>query len=263
MIRRIGIAYVVELAKAMRLWHTYVGPILVVLAVLGAELMQPIVRDNVSDYAFIAYATPAALNLLGLLLVLIYCSGLVSSEMSSGTIRTVLVRPLRRWEFLAAKLLLGMTYAATLTLLVGMVTWLLVFVFGDIRGVSYGDEVIFTTSEMRDAYLLGMLLSLAPLCAAVAYAVMLSTLTRHSAAAIGASIGLWLVVDIAKHPLHFSAYVFSTYFETPWAVFANRSQLLDAAWFPTAKLCLVTSLASAFAFMIIAGYVLSRRNLHA
>lgn len=263
MIRRIWTAYTVELAKALRLKFTYVGPVLVLLAVAGALLLHPIERDGVSDYDFIAYATPAALNLLGLLLVLVYCAGLVSSELSSGTIRMVLVRPLRRWEFLAAKLLLGMTYATALTVLVGGMSWLLALAFGEVSGVSYGGELIHTAGEMRGAYLLGMLLSLAPALAVVAYAVMLSTCTRNTGAAIGAAIGLWIVFDTAKHQLRIGPYLFSTYLEMPWRVFANRSQMLDATWFPDVKSCLVTSVASALLFALIAGYILSRRNLHA
>ncbi len=263
MIRRIWTAYTVELIKARRLWFTYIGPVLVVLAVLGAPLLRPIERDGVSDYGFIAYATPVALNLLGLVLLLTYCAGLISSELSGGSIRMVLVRPLRRCEFLAAKLLLGMTYAVVLTVLVGMTSWLLAFTFGELAGVSYGGEVIYTAGQMRNAYLLGMLLSLVPQFAAVAYALMLSTFTRNTGAAIGAAIGLWIVLDTLKHPLRISPYLFSTYLEVPWKVFSNYGEMLDASWLPAVKYGLATSVASFVLFAFIAGCTLSRRNLHA
>ena len=82
MIHRIWRAFSCELMKATRLKSTYAGPVLVTIAVFGALLVQPVARDGISDYAFIAYATPMALNLLGLLLIVIYCAGLVSSVRS-------------------------------------------------------------------------------------------------------------------------------------------------------------------------------------
>src|SRR5690606_15584471 len=105
--RRIVNAYQVELLKALHLKSTYLGLGLVAAAVLSAPLLHPLTRDGRSDYAFIAFVTPATINLLGLVLLLAWCAGLVCTEVSSGTVRLVLVRPLRRWEFLAAKLLLG------------------------------------------------------------------------------------------------------------------------------------------------------------
>ena len=96
MIVRVWIAYKLEVLKAIRLKFTYLGPALVVLTVAAMPLLQRFERDGVSDYAFIAYTTPVALNLVGLILLLAYCASLVSNELASGTIRTLLVRPLRR-----------------------------------------------------------------------------------------------------------------------------------------------------------------------
>jgi len=262
MIHRIWTAYLVEIIKALRLRSTYLGPLLVILDVLGALFLHPIERDGKSDYAFIAYATPVALDLLGLLLVLVYCAGSISSELSSGTIRLLMVRPLRRWEFLVAKLMLGMTYGAVLTILVAGTSWSLAFFLGELAGVSYGSEVLYTAGEMRNAYLLGMALSLVPQFAVVAYATMLAAFTRNIAGAIGAAIGLWVFLDMVKYPLHINPFLFSSYLETPWSVFANRTEALDASWFPAMGYCALTSFSGGVLFVLVAVRALSRRNLH-
>ena len=114
MIWRILNAYRTELAKAFHRKFTFVGPLLILLVVATTLRIHPVVRDGAGDYGFIAYVTPMALNLLGFLFLLVYCAGLVSSELGSGTICLVLVRPLRRCEFVIAKLLMGMTYAVML-----------------------------------------------------------------------------------------------------------------------------------------------------
>lgn len=261
MIRRVYTAYMVEITKAIRLKFSYVAPLLVVLVIGAALLTHPVERDDTSDYDFIAYATPLALNVLGFMLLLIYCASLVSSELGSGTIRMVLVRPLRRREFLAAKLLIGMTYATGLSLLAAITAWGLAYALGDLTGVRYGDEVVFTDSEMRVTYALALVLNLFPQFAAVTYAILVSTCTRSTGASVGITIGLWLLADSVKYPLRVAPFLFSSYMESSWQVFANRCNALDTQWFPAAQYGIISSIAAAILFFSIALYVLSRRNL--
>ncbi|GMU93341.1 MAG: hypothetical protein AMXMBFR4_23990 [Candidatus Hydrogenedentota bacterium] len=262
MMSRIWTAYQVELIKAMRTKFTYVGPVLVVLMVLVAPLMNTVAPGG-SAYQLIAFATPMALNLLGLLLTLTFCASLIASEMAAGTVRLVLVRPLLRHEFLIAKLLTGMTYAVLLSVLVATASWSVGFARGGLHGVEYGGEVLYTGAEMFATYGIGWVLSLAPQFAFVAYAIMISTLIRNTGAAVGASIGIWLVTDAVKYPLGIAPAVFTTYVETPWSVFQTRSSGLDASWFPMVYYCLATSFAAILVFGSVAGYVLHRRNLQA
>jgi ABC-2 type transport system permease protein len=262
MMARILTAYQVELIKAIRTKFTYVGPVLVVIMVLVAPLMSAAAPGG-SSYQLIAFATPMALNLLGLLLTLTFCASLIASEMAAGTVRLLLVRPLLRHEFLIAKLLTGMTYAVLLSVLVASTTWAIGFARGGLHGVEYGGEVLYTSAEMFAAYGIGWVLSLAPQFAFVAYAIMISTLIRNTGAAVGASIGIWLVTDVIKYPLGIAPAIFTTYVETPWSVFQTRCSGLDASWFPMAYYCLATSLAAIVVFAGIAGYSLQRRNLQA
>lgn len=263
MIRRIAAIYHVEVGKAIHLKFTYVGPLLILLVILCLPAIEQIERDNVSDYGFIAKATPTALNLVGLLVLLVYCSGLMSSELQSGTIRMVLVRPLRRREFVAAKLLFAMTYATCLTLLAAGASWLLVFAFGEARGVSSGGEMIFTGWEMGRTYLIALTLDLAPQWAAASFALMISSLTRSTGAAVGTTVGIWVALDAVKYALHVDRFLFSSYMETPWQVFADNCDALDASWFPDVYWLLGTSAVSMALCTSVAVLALGRRNLSA
>ncbi|MBN2307568.1 MAG: ABC transporter permease subunit [Candidatus Hydrogenedentes bacterium] len=261
MIRRVWIAYTLELAKAIRAKSTYVGPALVILAVLCTLLVHPVQQDGRSDYEFVAKATPLALNLLGWLLLLTYCAGLVSSELGSGSIRLLLVRPLLRREFLAAKLLHGMTYALVLTLCAAGTSWVVALTRGELVGVGFGGEVMYTAGQMLRAYLIGAALALIPQFAAVAYAVMASTLTRSTGAAVIATVGVWVLVDFVKYPLRVAPFLFSTYLEAPWQTFADRCNGFSTPWLPMGYYCLGTSLAALILFSCVATAALNRRNL--
>ncbi len=262
MVGRIWVAYQVELSKAFRQRMTYFGPALVLAVILIAPLMHPFRRDGVSDYDFIAFATPLALNLLGFVLLLIFGAAQVSGELGSRAIRTALVRPVLRHEYLLAKLLVTITYAGLLTIVAAASSWLLVLGFGEMRGISYGGEVIYTDRDMRHTYLLGMFLNVLPQCAAAAFAIMVSTFTRNTGAAVGVTLGAWLAADIVKHPLHISDFVFSTYTDASWIVFQERCDALATPWNSATMYWLAgTSVLSMMLCTAIAIAVFSRRNL--
>lgn len=261
MIRRVYGAYTVELTKAIRSRSTYVGVALVLLAIISAVIAQPIRRDGDSDYEFIAYATPLAINVLGLFVLLIYCAGLVSPELSSGTIRTVLVRPLRRREFILAKMLTGMTYACVISLVTAVSTWGLAYGLGDLSGIRFAGDVIYTDREMQLSYISALGYNLLPQFAAASYAIMISTFTRNTPLAAALAVGLWLVVDVAKHALNVAPLVFSYYMESAWEPFANRCRALDDFTSAPIHMGVITSVASIIVFTLVAMIVLSRRNL--
>jgi len=260
MMQRIWTCYLFEMYKTIQYQHAAMGPVLVLVTVLCAPMLYPIAQDGSADYGFIAYITPLALNFLGFLLLLIYSAGLVAGEIGSGTLRQVLIRPVRRQEILFAKFLNGVSYAVLLTVIVGASSWSMAALLGDLNGVSYGGELIYSKEEMSRAYLAGALLSLAPQIAGVAYALLISTLTRSALAAATSAVGLWIVLDLVKYPLGIEKFLFTTYLEQPWVVFSARSDAMDAAWFPMLWQSLVVSLVFTVAALSAAGLVLNRRN---
>ncbi len=262
MMGRVWNAYLAELTKARHRLLTFLGPILVVVAIAATMLAHPIAQDTGGNYGFVAYSVPMALNLLGLLVLLMYCATLVSSEVGRGSICATLVRPVLRHEFLAAKLLLGITYAVVLTGAASAAAWAAVLALGHLDGVSFGGEVLYTNSEMVTSYLLGMLLGLLPQFAAAAYALMVSSLTRSTGAAVSTTVGVWLVADAVKYPLHLDKLLFSSYLEMPWRIFAERCDGLDPRWFPDAAYAIGASVAAFIVFAGAATFALARRNLH-
>lgn len=261
MTARVWNALRIEWMKARRRPYTHLGIVLVIAAVLSAMLVRPIVRDGRGDYVFLAYATPMALDLLGLLVVVMFSASLVSTELSRGTACLVLVRPIRRHEFLLAKFLTAITYAAFLTIATVVSSWAPVAIFGDLTGVTFGGESVYTNVDMILTYLAAALLGFLPLAAAAAYGVMMSTLMRSTAAAVGLSVGLWILVDIIKYPLRIAPFLFSTYIETPWQIFSDRAEGIYSPWGMEEAFLIGTSTVWMTIFLTISISVFSRRNL--
>ncbi len=261
MIMRVWIAYRVELIKALRTKRTYAGPLLVLLVVAGAVLRQPVLHDGISDYSYIVYATRLALHLLGFAVLLIYCAGLIAIERESGSLRQVLTRPLLRHEYLLAKLLHAMTYVLLLTAVTGFASWGIALGLGDVNGVIYGGDLIHTNEEMLRAYILGAALSLAPLWAAAAYALLISTIVRPPIAAALIALPGVVLIDMIKYRAGIAPLVFTTYLEAPLQVFADYADGLSGRWWPMARDCLVYSAVAFGGFTAAAAAVLHRRDL--
>ena len=258
MMRRVFIAYQVELAKALRYKPTYAGPFLVIVAVLLTTLQRPPVADGRSDYAFIGLATAQALNVVGLLAVLVYVGTLISAEVQNGSIRGMLTRPLPRHEYVLAKLLHAITYVAVLTAVCGVCSWIVVLAMGEMNGVSYGGDLLHSGNSMITAYLGGALWALVPLSTVAAYALCVSALFRRPLVAAGLAVGGWLVLEFIKYPLGIDFAFFSAYIESPWAVFIARAEGLPASWVHELRNCLFTSVPALVLFT--AGAVLAMRN---
>ncbi|MBL7645836.1 MAG: ABC transporter permease subunit [Candidatus Hydrogenedentes bacterium] len=263
MIRRIWLLYRIEVFKASRRRQPYVGPLLLTALVLLSPLLRPILRDGIQDYGFIAYITPVALNFLGYIMLLTFASTLVVSETARGSVRAILLRPVLREEFILAKVLLGFSYAALLTAVVGVCAWAVAWTRGDLMGVHVGGELVYTTDEMWKSYVAGALLSLLPQWAGVSVAVLFSTLARSTSMAISLALGSWILVDLAKYPLGIAPYVFTTYLEAPWRIFSGQCDALAQPWMPMAAWCAASSGLLIVLPTALAILVFKRRNLGA
>ena len=121
---------------------------------------------------------------------------IVANEDGNGTLKTILTRSVDRGQVFAAKTLAAMTYAVIALYISAAV--------GTIAGVSaWGLRSIVTLSGTRvpasEALLLivaGNACYLIPLFAVVSIGVFLSTVTRNSAAAVVATIGIVLLLYI-------------------------------------------------------------------
>lgn len=261
--RRVWNAYRGEIYKARRRKFTYLGPILVTLAVIGTAAARISMESESNPYEFLAFATPMALNLLGLLVLLMYCGTLMATELGNGSVRAVITRPVRRHELIFAKILLAMTYAALLTVCTVGTALIATRWMAPMDGIELAGEPIYSAGEMAAAYALGCLAVLVPQFAAGAYAILISTLTRSAGAAVGSVVGLWFLLDFLKIVLGVERYVFSTYYETPWRVFVGRCNGLNHKWFPELGYCLASSTLYFVLFTALAIFIFVRKDLRA
>lgn len=261
MIRRIWALYAAELSKAIHGRITWIGPGLVAAAVLSSPMLHPVSETGNDGYTFVAFAMPLAMNMLGFPLILLFSAGLVATELSTGTLRQTLLRPVLRRDVFLAKLLTGMTYSLLLLSIAAACSWGTAWVLGSLAGINYGGELVYSHDEMRNTFLLSAALAFVPLSAGGSMALLWSTLTRNPLTAATLSIGIWIGLDLFKYPLRIEKLVFTSYLDTPWQVYATRCDALPSAWFPMAGYSLATSLPVVLLCSVIAMFVLESKDL--
>jgi ABC-2 type transport system permease protein len=136
-----------------------------------------------------------AIWLLPLITALV-AGDIVAAEDHNGTLKTILTRSVERWQVFAGKLLAAITYTlAVLTayVAVGMVAGGLVYGFEPLTSLSGT-----TVGVGRAIYLTaaGTLTYALPLTAMASIAVLLSTITRNSAAAVVGTLMVSILLQI-------------------------------------------------------------------
>ena len=204
------IVYRWELRKLVAQKRTYLGLALVTILPLFFVIFQTVHRHHHgggTDGYFAEQITKSGLAtpILMLLFLSMFMLPLVASlvagdivanEDGNGTLKTILTRSVDRGQVLAAKAFAAMTYAAlavlvtsTVSTVAGVASW----GFHPLRTLS-GTTV--TASEALLLVAAASLLYLIPLVTVVAIGVLLSTVTRNSAAAVVSTIGMVLLLYI-------------------------------------------------------------------
>jgi ABC-2 type transport system permease protein len=196
-----------ELRKLAAQKRTYIG--------LGCALLVPLIfitalvaNDDGPQgipFADLVRATGLAIPLVGLyfgafwffpLVTALVAGDIVAAEDANGTLKTILTRSVERWQIFAGKVLAAFTYAFGALVLyvgVGLVLGGLIWGFDPLISLS-GNEI----SVGRSLVLIGgsVLAYFLPTIAVASLAVMLSTVTRNSAAAVVATLMLSLIMQL-------------------------------------------------------------------
>jgi ABC-type transport system involved in multi-copper enzyme maturation permease subunit len=148
------------------------------------------------------------------LFVVLSAASLMASEAQLGTDRTVLCGPAKRWEWLAAKYLAALGFAALL-MAVHVATavwaaWKYDFAF---RGYEEFGEIIVPASATARHYALAYLWLFLPMAAAAAFGLMVSTLAGGAlGAAMGAGAGLFASLMVFKPVLKIGGFDLAPWF---------------------------------------------------
>jgi ABC-2 type transport system permease protein len=244
---RIAAIYRWELRKLRAQKRTYLGFGMAVIVPSIFILALALERGGPDEVPFGRYvretglAIPPVLLIFGSiwlfpLIVALVAGDIVANEDGNGTLKTILTRSVDRHQVFAAKLLAALTYAvAALALFAG--TGLL------LGGLRYGLHPLISLSGTRietgralELIAAALAAYLLPVSAVASIALLLSTATRNSAAAIVGTLMFSLLVQLLGVISGLSAlkpYLLSTQFDAWQGLLrepADWAPIVRAAW---------------------------------
>jgi ABC-2 type transport system permease protein len=205
----VGTVYRWELFKLRYQKRTYLG--------LGAAALVPIIfviaihfrhdRRGGGDFAFASYLTksglvvPLVILLFGAvwmfpLITALVAGDIFASEDHNGTLKTVLTRSLERWQIFAGKALAALSYAVVAILLAGTVAVVAGCIESGFNSVQTLTGTIVSAPKGLELVYLSLLVYLIPIATVVCIGLLLSTITRNSAAAVVGTLMISLLFQL-------------------------------------------------------------------
>src|SRR5262245_30873918 len=203
----VGTVYRWELVKLRAQKRTYIGP--------GAALLVPMIfivalltgDGGPEGIPFGRYVRESglAIPLVSLffgalwffpLITALVAGDIVASEDANGTLKTILTRSVERWQVFAAKALAALTYtfaALVVFMVVGLVLGGLIWGFDPLVSLSGTRIPVGRGLALIGA---GGLAYFMPMIAVAGIALMLSTLSRNSAAAVVGTLMISLIMQL-------------------------------------------------------------------
>jgi ABC-2 type transport system permease protein len=197
-----------ELTKLRYQKRTYLG--------LGAAAIVPIIfvvaihfrhMHGRGDFAFSAYlnrsglAVPLVILLFGAvwmfpLITALVAGDILASEDHNGTLKTILTRSLERWQIFAGKALAAATYAVAAILLNGTVAVVAGSIQSGFNPLQSLSGTVVSAPKALELVYVSLLIYLIPIAAIVSIGLLLSTITRNSAAAVVGTLMFSLLTQL-------------------------------------------------------------------
>jgi ABC-2 type transport system permease protein len=204
----VGTVYRWEMTKLRYQKRTYLG--------LGAAAIVPILfvlaihfqhRGRGGDFAFSSYldrsglAVPLVILLFGAvwlypLITALVAGDIFASEDHNGTLKTVLTRSLERQQIFAGKALTAATYAVAAILISGTVAVIAGSIQSGFNSLQSLSGTIVSAPKALELVYVSLLVYLIPILTIVAIGLMLSVITRHSAAAVVGTLMISLLFQL-------------------------------------------------------------------
>jgi ABC-2 type transport system permease protein len=198
-----------ELFKLRHQKRTYLGLgiaiIVPILFVLAVHLRRH--HERGGGFAFSDYvdksglAIPLVVLLFGAiwlfpLIAALVAGDIFASEDHNGTLKTILTRSLERWQLFAGKTLVAATYAVFAILLCGTVAVIAGSLQSGFNPLQSLSGTIVSAPKALGLVYVSLLLYLIPIAAIVCIGLLLSSVTRNSAAAVVGTLMVSLLFQL-------------------------------------------------------------------
>ena len=205
---------------------------------------------RLNGYSAAAYVSTGTVGTwgVGLVLIVILGASTVAGEAGSGTLKSVLTRPVTRIDFVASKMAFLFIAVASLVLATLILGLILGGAFYGLGNVGERNYVIHSRIDMLSNMIYAYGLLVLPLFAISTVALFFSVVIKGVGGAIGASLGAYFVLNLLRGFPRLGDYTINTYINYPLEMVGGMAVGLPPVWSPWLYKCLAASLAYIVAF---------------
>jgi len=216
-------------------------------------------------YTFATIISASSFGALGaaVIAMLAFSGSVVASETDSGTLKNILTRPLRRYEFILAKSAMLFIYCLVIVAVMSVLGllasgWL--YGLGDISIQETG-EVYRTSSEMIANYAISCGMDLISLYAVACFGMLFSVIVDHAAWAVITPLLIYPSLVLMKNFEIFEPYVFTAYIGAGQNVLREMVVVKSRTWSPDLYDFMIVHAVTIALLMGLSVFLFSRKEI--
>jgi ABC-type transport system involved in multi-copper enzyme maturation permease subunit len=239
--------------------------VLAVLAIqIGAGFFEHSARlandDLGTGFQVTTFSLKICLQLLALI-VLAYSSMSLSEEIATGTAKIILVRDVKRRNFILGKFIALVCLSTTIVVICHLISLALGHFFGGLVAIKEGDYLLFSASELSQAFFGGMGLTVVAFFALIAFGCFISILIKGSGGAVATAIVIYFLMQILSQMNLFQKYFFTRYLLLPVDNMARLVEGIYVDWARYAWWTIGVSAASVLVFLALGIFIFNKRDV--
>ncbi len=206
------------------------------------------------------FSLKICLQLLALI-VLAYSSMTLSEEIATGTAKIILVRDVKRRNFILGKFIALVCLSTGLIVFYHFISLVLGHFLGGLTAIKEGDFLLFSASELSTAFFGGMALTVIAMIALIAFGCFISILIKGSGGAVATAIIIYFFLQILSQMNLFQKYLFTKYLFLPIDNMAKLVEGIYVDWARYAGWTIGVSAASILVFLTLSIIVFNKRDV--
>ncbi len=182
--------------------------------------------DLGTGFQVTVFSLKICLQLVALILLAL-SSMTLSEEIATGTAKIILVRGVKRRDFILGKFIALVYLSTVLVVFYHLIGLVLGHFLGGLVAIKEGEFLLFTAMDLYKGFFGGMLLTLCAMVALVALGCFVSILIKGSGGAVGTGIVIYFFMQILSQIGLFQKYLFTKYLFLP---IDNMSKLAEGIY---------------------------------
>lgn len=213
-----------------------------------------------TGYQFTAFSFKTALQLMTLI-ILVISTVSMSEEMSSGTIKTILARHIRRMDLIWGKFFSILIISFGLILIMHVIGVILGEIMGGLVPLKEGEYLVYSAKKLFSNSVIGSLLTLPPIIALVSFGLFISTAVKESGWSVGTGIIALFLLQILSQFENIQKYLFSHYLFLPINNVVRLTQGIFIDWSDDVYRIIGVSIIYATIFMVASIIIFNKKDI--